>query len=65
MRNRMLAAGLRFLLAQVDPQFVKEVIDDLLDKVEDRYAANALAMQAVQMVRLSFSIPDDVGGDED
>ena len=65
MKLRILTAGLRWLLSTLEPQFVRELVDDMLDKVEDRYAENALVMQAVALVRSSFNIPDDVGGDED
>jgi|15BtaG_2_1085339.scaffolds.fasta_scaffold00796_8 flagellar motor component MotA len=65
MKLRLLITALRFVLSQIDPQMVKELIDDLIDKVEDRYAGQAVVMQACGMVRNVFSIPDDIGGDED
>jgi hypothetical protein len=65
MKLRLLTTALRFVLSQIDPQTVKELIDDLIDKVEIQYEKNATVMQAVAMVRSVFSIPDDIGEDAD
>jgi flagellar motor component MotA len=65
MKLRLLVTALRFVLSQIDPQTVKELIDDLIDKVEIQYEKNATVMQAVAMVRSVFSIPDDIGEDAD
>ena len=65
MKLRLLTTALRFVLSQIDPQTVKELIDDLIDKIEDKYADQAVVMQGTAMVRNVFSIPDDIGGDED
>jgi len=65
MKLRLLTTALRFVLSQIDPQTVKELIDDLIDKVEDKYADQPVVMQGAAMVRNVFSIPDDIGGDED
>ncbi len=65
MKLRLMITALRFVLSQIDPQFVKELIDDLLDKVEDKYDDQMVVMQAVGLVRQTFSIPDDIGGDPD
>jgi len=65
MKTRAIAYLLTLLLRSVSPGMVKELVDDLLDKIEDKYEANTGVMGLVNLVRLSFDIPDDIGGDED
>lgn len=65
MKWRLILSALAFVLRQIDPNDAKALIDDLLDKVEDSQADNAVVMQGVKLVRDVFSIPDDIGGDED
>lgn len=65
MRNRAIAYVVGLLIRTIDPQDVKELIDDLLDNVEDKYASNLPVIQVVNLVRMTLSIPDDIGGDED
>ena len=64
MKLRLLVTALRFVLSQIDPETVKELIDDLIDRVEDKYADQPAVIQGVGMVRNVFSIPDDINGDE-
>ena len=65
MKLRLVLSALSFVLSQIDAQTVKELIDDMLDKVEDKYADNPVLMQGVGVVRSVFSIPDNIGGDLD
>jgi len=70
MRKRLL----NLLIAQImskAPTFGKELIDDILDKIEDRIAASpstvddAIILPLIKMLRDTAGIPDDIGGDED
>lgn len=65
LKTRIILAALEAVLSQVDPMFLKEMIDDLIDKVEDHYSESQPIMAACNIVRETFSIPDDIGGDED
>lgn len=64
-RTRMMGSSFITLLTLLDNQFVKEIIDDILDKIEDKYADSPGVMLAVSGIRRFGDIPDDIGGDED
>lgn len=53
------------VLRAVPSQDRKIVIDDLLDRVEDRYKDNGAVMVGIRAARQVSGIPDDIGGDED
>jgi len=70
MRKRLL----NLLIAQImskSPTLGKELIDDILDKIEDRIAASpstvddAIILPLIKLLRDTAGIPDDIGGDED
>ena len=58
MKSRLLMAALSFVISQIDAEDAKGWIDDLLDKVEDKYADNFALMRGIGVVRQVFSIPD-------
>lgn len=60
------------LINLIPPQLVKEIIDDVLDKLENHAASLPLddpkgnaVLAGCSMVRRVADIPDDIGGDED
>lgn len=65
MRSRFIGYALSLLIRALPIEAVKELIDDLLDPLEDKYKDNATVMQAIGFLRAVMSIPDDIGGDED
>ncbi len=65
MKARAIAYLLTLLLRRISPGLVKELVDDLLDRVENSYVGNPQVLAIVNLVRQSFDIPDDIGGDED
>jgi len=65
MRTRFIAYAVTMILRSINPEDVKALVDDLLDRVEDRYATNPTVMGFINLARQSFNIPDDIGGDED
>jgi len=65
MRTRLIVYILSTLLRQLEPQMLREVIDDMIDKVEDALQDNQIALKAIQLIRDTVGIPDDIGGDED
>lgn len=67
MKARILLFLFETLMSRLDPQMVKEIIDDLIDPIEAKLEAsgNAMALQVIKLMRDTLSIPDDIGGDED
>ncbi len=65
MKTRLIAYAVTLLLRSVSPGDVKELVDDLLDRVEDKYTDNPAIIGIVNLVRQAADIPDDIGGDED
>lgn len=57
-------AALKQLYGQ---EFIQEIIDDLLDKVEAKAATTSTPVDdwVVESIRRLSGIPDDIGGDED
>jgi hypothetical protein len=65
MKTKIISMLLQFLLSNLDAQFMRELIDDVLDKVEDREQDNVFMMKLISVAREVMGIPDDIGGDED
>lgn len=65
MKSRVIALLLGQLLISLPVDFSKVLIDDLLDKIEIRFAGNAMIMLAVNGIRQWLGVPDNIGGDLD
>lgn len=65
MTGRILAIAIRLLTAYVPVQDVKEAVDDMMDKLEDKFKGNQSVIDGLAYVRRVLDIPDDIGGDED
>lgn len=64
-KMRLIAYTLSAMLRALEPEQVKILIDDLLDRAEDMLAEHPVGMQAVGFLRAVIDVPDDFGGDED
>lgn len=58
------------LLEMFDGEEIREYLDDLIDRVENKYqndpGAKAIAVTALcSTIRTILQIPDDIGGDRD
>lgn len=71
MNSVVLNLFIESLQAAFPPQMVKEAIDDLLDKLEDKIKESettlddVYAQKMIDYLRKVMDIPDDIGGDED
>jgi len=74
MKKRLLNLALSAvgeILKKLPPDKAREVVDDMLDKVEKKIEESpskiddALVQPLLGFVRSVLSIPDDIGGDED
>lgn len=70
MKNFLIQRLVMTLLEMFDADELREYLDDVIDKVENRYqnetGTKAFAVMALaSTVRTVLQIPDDIGGDED
>ena len=64
MKTKLLMWAFMQVIENLDPQTVKEVIDDALDQVESR-TDNVAVRESIGLLRKVMDIPDDIGGDDD
>ncbi len=67
MLQQGIALLIEFMFSRFDAQFIRELIDDLLDKLEVKAAGTGTPIDdaILASIRGVLQIPDDIGGDED
>ena len=67
MLQQGIALLIEFMFSRFDAQFIRELIDDMLDKLEEKAAGTGTPIDDAILVAIRgvLQIPDDIGGDED
>lgn len=65
MKGKVLAYAIATLVKYLPEEEIKSLIDDMLDKIEEKVKDNKSAMDFIAWVRRIIDVPDDFGGDED